>query len=154
VGEGITRRKALGGAAAGALGIAGLATSAEEASAAPPTVRGSWLIMPKASGAQKTFTAIAAFAAGGVFLTIGSDEPGTGIGAWSKVGAAGFSFSYTNYHFGGNGKPSHTVEVKATGTFKGATMNGNATLTILDPATGKPKAPPVRTTFTGKRVAG
>ena len=82
----LNRREVLAG-----LGVAtvGSAVTAGAAQAAAPTVRGAWLIQPKTSGAPAPFRALAAFAAGGVFITTGQDEPGTGIGEWTASGANG-----------------------------------------------------------------
>ena len=83
-------------------------------------------------------------------ITVASDEPGTGLGGWTAVGADGFAFGYTNYHFNAAAALDHTVMVEANGTFKGSTMTGVANLTTLD-ATGKAKGPARRSTFTGRR---
>ena len=48
-------------------------------------------------------------------------------------------------------KLSATVRVTATGTFKGSRLTGRVTLKSFDPA-GKPRAPALRTTFTGTRM--
>src|SRR5450432_3409887 len=98
--ERVTRRQALvtaGGAALG--GGAAIGALAGAADAATPTVRGSWLFIPATQGGPAGFQAISAFAAGGVFVTIGSDEPGTGIGEWIAIGKNGFGFTYLNFHF-------------------------------------------------------
>src|SRR5436189_2203160 len=111
----VTRRGVLAGAGvAGA--AAGLAATAGVAEAAQPSVRGTWLITPKTAGGPAGFKALAAFAAGGVFVTTGSDEPGTGLGQWSGD-ANKFGFTYMNFHFDSSGALSHTVKVRAKGTF-------------------------------------
>jgi len=145
----LNRREVLAG-----LGVAtvGSAVTAGAAQAAAPTVRGAWLIQPKTSGAPAPFRALAAFAAGGVFITTGQDEPGTGIGEWTASGANGFAFTYLNFHFDSAGKLANTVKVRAAGTFKRTTLSGRATLTTLGPS-GNPLGPDRRFKFTGKRVA-
>jgi hypothetical protein len=115
-------------------------------------VRGSWLITPKRNGRPAGFQACAAFAAGGVFITTGSDEAGTGIGEWVSSGTDGFAFTYVNFHFGSDGKLSNTVQVRAVGTFHGSSLKGRATLTTVDP-NGKPLSGASHSTFTGKRIA-
>jgi len=146
----ISRRRALtllGGVALGA--GAGLA---DDAAAATPTVRGSWLIKPSTpAGRSLGFQAIAAFGAGGIFVTTGSDQDGTGIGQWSSKGSNDFAFTYLNFHFGRNGKLSNTVKVRASGTFSGSKLKGKATLTAVGP-TGKPLGPASRSEFTGERI--
>ena len=147
----MTRRQAvvgLGVTTGGGL----LAASAADAAAAAATVRGTWLITPGSSGGPAGFQALAAFAAGGVFVTTGSDQAGTGLGEWLSKGTNGFAFTYINFHFGTDGKPSNTVKVRATGTFKGSTLSGNAVLSLLDPQ-GNPLAPDQQFSFTGTRVA-
>jgi len=151
--ERLTRRQALvtaGGAALG--GGAAVGALAGVADAATPTVRGSWLFTPTTQAGPAGFQAISAFAAGGVFVTIGSDEPGTGIGEWISIGKNGFGFTYLNFHFAPDQKPSNTVKVRAKGTFKGNTLKGKATLTMTDPA-GHSLGPARPFAFTGKRIA-
>ncbi|MEA2469066.1 MAG: hypothetical protein QOE38_64 [Thermoleophilaceae bacterium] len=87
-----------------------------------------------------------------IFITTGSDEPGTGIGQWKSTSARGFAFAYTNFHFDGSGKLNNTVNVKAKGTFGGNTMTGTATLHRVD-ASGNPMGSPLTTKFTGKRIS-
>lgn len=151
--DGMSRRGALARIGVAAIGIdaaLGVAAAPAEAAAAP-TVRGSWLITPQRNGKPAGFQAIAAFAAGGVFVTTGSDEAGTGIGEWNGSGSNGFGFTYLNFHFNSDGSLANTVKVRAAGTFRGSTMTGRATLTVTD-ASGTTSAP-ARSTFTGKRIA-
>src|SRR4051812_47733102 len=90
VGRAMSRRDAVTGAALGAVTL-GAAAGAETASAATETVQGSWRITPKLPAGAPSFVALAAFGAGGVFVTTGSDEPGTGIGQWKSSGTRGFT---------------------------------------------------------------
>ena len=150
--ERASRRQALAGFGAGAVGTAVALTAPAAAEAAAPTVRGTWVIVPKSSRGPSPFRALAAFAAGGVFVTTGSDEAGTGLGEWSQSGAAGFAFTYLNFHFDTAGKPANTVKVRAAGTFHGSKLSGHATLSMLDPS-GRPVGGTARFTFTGKRLA-
>jgi hypothetical protein len=85
-------------------------------------------------------------------VTTGSDEGGTGLGEWLAEGTNGFAFTYLNFHFGTDGKPSNTVKVRAKGTFGTSRLSGTATLTLLDPQ-GHRLAPDRHFSFTGKRVA-
>jgi hypothetical protein len=145
----VTRRGVLAGAGvAGA--AAGLAATAGVADAAQPSVRGTWLITPTTPGGPAGFKALAAFAAGGVFVTTGSDEPGTGLGEWSG-GTKSFAFTYQNFHFDSSGTHSNTVKVRAKGTFKGSKLSGHATLSTFD-ASGAQVGGDRSFSFTGKRV--
>ena len=147
----MSRRGVLAGlGAAGA--AAGLGAISSDAEAAAPSVRGTWLIKPSASGGPAGFQALAAFAAGGVFVTTGSDEAGTGLGEWIGRGAHGFGFTYLNFHFDTDGKHSNTVKVRAAGTFHGSDLSGHATLRTFD-ASGKQLGADAAFTFTGRRVA-
>jgi hypothetical protein len=146
--ESVTRRGVLAGASAAGAAV-GLAT-AGVAEAATPSVRGTWLITPKAGGGPAGFKALAAFAAGGVFVTTGSDEPGTGLGEWSG-GSKSFAFTYLNFHFDGSGKFNNTVKVRAKGTFNGSSLSGHATLSTTD-ASGAQLGSDRSFSFTGKRV--
>jgi hypothetical protein len=140
-------------ATVGAAGLAvGAGLAADRAQAATPTVRGSWLITPKVPAGAPAFQALAAFAADAVFVTTGSDEPGTGIGQWEARGTDGFAFTYHNFHFDSAGALASTVTVSATGTFKGLKLSGRAMLTRVD-AAGNAIGSPQETTFTGRRVA-
>ena len=151
MGRGFSRREAVTGAAAGAVAL-GAAAGVESASAAPAGVQGSWRITPNLPTGVPPFVALAAFGAGGVFVTTGSDEPGTGIGQWKSTGARGFTFAYTNFHFDSSGSLNSTVDVKAKGTFRGARMTGSAELRRVD-ATGNPIGSPQTTPFTGRRMS-
>jgi hypothetical protein len=145
----VTRRGVLAGAGvAGA--AAGLATTAGVAEAAQATVRGTWLITPKTAGGPAGFKALAAFAAGGVFATTGSDEPGTGLGQWSGD-TTRFAFTYLNFHFDSSGNFNNTVKVRAKGTFEGSKLSGHATLSTSD-ANGARVGSDRSFSFTGKRV--
>jgi hypothetical protein len=147
----MSRRGVLAGlGVAGA--AAGLGAISGEAEAAAASVRGTWLIKPTTAGGPAGFQALAAFAAGGVFVTTGSDEAGTGLGEWSARGAHGFGFTYLNFHFDTEGKPASTVKVRAAGTFSGSKLTGHATLGIFDPH-GARLAQDAKFQFTGKRVA-
>ena len=147
----VSRRTVLAGlGAAGA--AAGLAVASQDAEAAGASVRGTWLIKPATAGAPAGFEALAAFAAGGVFATTGSDEAGTGLGEWVAHGTHGFGFTYLNFHFGSDGKPANTVKVRAAGTFHGKRMTGHATLETFDPS-GSQVGSEAGFKFSGKRVA-
>jgi hypothetical protein len=147
----VSRRQVLAGVAASGAAV-GLGALAADAEAAAPTVRGTWLIKPTgAGGGGAGFRALAAFAAGGVFVTTGSDEAGTGLGEWSAVGASGFAFTYLNFHFGATGKLANTVKVRAVGTFHGSRLAGRATLSTFGPS-GRRLHPDARFRFTGSRV--
>ncbi len=152
----LTRRQALaraGGAGVAAVGLeTALAGLSAPAHAATATVRGAWIIEPKTASGPAGFRAVAAFAAGGVFITIGSDEPGTGIGEWKSPTADGFAFTYLNFHFDAEQKLNNTVKVRAAGTFSGDTLEGHATLEAHD-AHGHPLFAPRHFSFTGKRLA-
>ena len=133
--------------------VAVMPTASQEAPAASasdaPSVRGSWAIRPQTEGPP--FQALAAFAAGGSFITTGSDQAGTGIGQWIANGADGFTFSYQNFHFAADGKLASITTVNATGTFDGDTMTGTATESAVD-ASGAPIGVPRTAAFTGQRM--
>lgn len=148
----INRRQALSGLGVGTLGVTVAAAAPQAADAAAPSVRGTWTIAPKTARGPAPFQAMAAFAAGGVFITTGSDEAGTGVGEWSQSGANGFAFTYVNFHFNPAGKPANTVKVRAAGTFGGSQLSGKATLGLFDPA-GKRLAADAHFEFTGRRLA-
>ena len=149
MGRAISRREAVAGVTAGAVA---LGASATPAAAATPSVRGSWRITPKLPEGAPSFVALAAFGAGGVFITTGSDEPGTGIGQWASTGRHRFTFAYTNFHFDGSGSLSSVVVVHAKGTFSGNKMTGSAELTRTD-ANGDPVGSKQTSKFTGKRIS-
>jgi hypothetical protein len=150
--EEVTRRQALARAGVAVAGMEiALAALGGSAQAAPEGVQGAWVIQPTTSGGPAGFRAVAAFAAGGVFLTIGSDEPGTGVGEWRSPTAETFAFTYLNFHFDPDGKLNNTVKVRAVGAFSGRTLKGKATLTAHDPG-GHALFPPRRFTFSGARL--
>jgi hypothetical protein len=146
-----SRRELLAGLGGGAVGAAIALSAPDAAEAEAPTVRGTWIITPKSSRGPSPFRALAAFAAGGVFVTTGSDEAGTGLGEWTSRGATGFVFTYLNFHFGSDGKLVKTVKVSATGSFSGSTLAGRATLSTLGPSGGR-LSPDARFTFSGRRM--
>ena len=151
MGKVISRREVLTGVAASGA-AAGVIALVPDAAAAALSVRGTWLIKPTTAGGGGTgFRALAAFAAGGVFVTTGSDEAGTGLGEWSTVDASGFAFTYLNFHFDATGKLTNTVKVRAVGTFHGSRLSGRATLSTFGP-NGRRLHPDARFRFTGSRV--
>jgi hypothetical protein len=150
MGRGISRREAVTGAAAGAAAL-GVGAAGTASAGAGESVRGSWRITPELPEGAPPFVALAAFGADGVFVTTGSDEPGTGIGQWKSSGRRRFKFAYTNFHFDSSGALSNTVHVKATGTFSGRRMEGSAELRRVDPA-GNPIGSTQTTPFTGRRM--
>jgi hypothetical protein len=147
----MSRREAVAGAAAGAVTVSA-AVGVGSAAAATGTVQGSWRITPKLPSGAPPFVALAAFGAGGVLVTTGSDEPGTGIGQWKSSGTRGFTFAYTNFHFDSSGALNNIVNVKARGTFHGRKMTGTAELRRVD-AAGNPIGSPLSTPFTGRRMS-
>ena len=149
MGRAISRREAVTGAAAGA---ALLGAAPATAGAATESVQGSWQITPQLPEGVPPFVALAAFGAGGVFITTGSDEPGTGIGQWKATGTRRFSFAYTNFHFDSSGRLSNTVNVKATGSFRGRRMTGTAEHRRVD-ASGNAIGSPQESPFTGRRMS-
>ena len=138
------------GVAAGAV-TAGVVAGAGPAVAQAESVQGSWRITPELPPGVPRFVALAAFGAGGVFITTGSDEPGTGIGQWRSRGRRGFTFAYTNFHFDSAGTLNNTVTVTARGTFRGRRMSGTAELRRVD-ASGNPIGSPMTSPFTGRRM--
>jgi hypothetical protein len=146
-----SRRQLLAGLGTGAAGGAIALAAPSAAAAAAPSVRGTWVITPKSSRGPAPFRALAAFAAGGVFVTTGSDEAGTGLGEWSPRGGAGFAFTYLNFHFGPDGRLANTVQVSATGTFGASRLSGRARLSRFGPA-GNRLSPDARFRFTGNRL--
>jgi hypothetical protein len=146
----MSRRAAVAGVAAGAA-VLGAAT-ASPADAQESSMRGTWRITPKLPAGVPSFEALAAFGAGGVLVTTGSDEPGTGIGQWASTGTRGFEFAYTNFHFDSAGKLSSIVEVHATGKFKSGRLRGTAHLRRTD-ANGAAMGDEQVTDFTGRRMA-
>lgn len=130
--------------------VAGCSGGSSSSSSEAPSVRGSWLISPQTPGPP--FQALAAFGTGGIFITTGSDQAGTGIGQWVAQGSDGFVFSYKNFHFGPDGKLTSVTTVKAKGTFKGNTLTGTASQTAAGP-NGEVITAPQTAPFTGTRVA-
>jgi hypothetical protein len=147
-----SRRQVLAGLGGSAIGAAFALSAPQAAEADAPSVRGTWIITPKSSRGPSPFRALAAFAAGGVFVTTGSDEAGTGIGEWHSSDGNGFAFTYLNFHFGSDGKLANTVKVSATGTFSGSSLTGRARLSTLGPG-GNRLSPDARFTFAGRRMA-
>src|SRR2546423_15291321 len=117
-----TRRGVLSGfGVAGA--AAGLAAMPAVAEAAQPSVRGTWLIKPTAGGGPAGFQALAAFAAGGVFVTTGSDEPGTRPGEWSG-GSKSPGLTLPDFPFDYGGQVADTLERAAQGGVNGSELSG------------------------------
>jgi hypothetical protein len=146
----MSRRDAMTGAAVGAAAL-GAAAGSASAATTPVTVAGSWRITPQLPAGAPAFVALAAFGAGGVLVTTGSDEPGTGIGQWKSTGSRKFVFAYTNFHFDGSGALSSIVDVQAKGTFHGKRMSGTAELRRTD-AGGNAIGTPRTTPFAGTRM--
>ena len=150
MGRGISRREAVTGAAAGAA-VIGVGATGPASAGTSESVRGSWRITPELPDGVPPFVALAAFGAGGIFVTTGSDDPGTGIGQWESSGRRRFEFAYTKFHHDSSGQLDFTVHVQATGRFSGRRMTGTAELRRVDPD-DNPIGSPQTTPFSGRRM--
>ena len=79
-------------------------------------------------------TAVLTFTRGGGVIETESDAPGTGQGAWKRIGPNRFAFAFQTFIFTPTGDPAGNVVVRSVVTLTNDTLAGPFKFDILDPA--------------------
>jgi hypothetical protein len=78
--------------------------------------------------------AVLTFTRGGGVIETESDAPGTGQGAWQRIGPGRFAFAFQTYIFTPTGDPAGHVVVRSVVTLANGTLSGPFKFDVLDPA--------------------
>jgi hypothetical protein len=100
---------------------------------APAGVVGTWSVSVTVNG-QPTFPALLTFTKGGGLIETESDAPGTGQGAWRRIGAHRFAFAFQTFIFTPTGDPGGHVVVRGVVTLTNNTLSGPFKFDVFDPA--------------------
>jgi hypothetical protein len=79
-------------------------------------------------------TALLTFTRGGSVFETESDAPGTGQGAWKRIGPNRFAFAFQTYFLTATGDPGGHVVVRAVVTLTNDTLSGPFKFQVFDPA--------------------
>jgi hypothetical protein len=74
------------------------------------------------------------FTRGGSVIETESDAPGTGQGAWKRIGPDRFAFAFQTFIFTPTGDPAGNVVVRSVVTLTNDTLAGPFKFDIVDPA--------------------
>jgi hypothetical protein len=78
--------------------------------------------------------AVLTFTRGGSVIETESDAPGTGQGAWKRIGPNRFAFAFQTFIFTPTGDPAGNVVVRSVVTLTNDTLAGPFKFDIVDPA--------------------
>jgi hypothetical protein len=78
--------------------------------------------------------AVLTFTRGGGVIETESDAPGTGQGAWQRIGPGRFAFAFQTYIFTPTGDPAGRVVVRSVVTLADGTLSGPFKFDVFDPA--------------------
>jgi hypothetical protein len=78
--------------------------------------------------------ALLTFTRGGSVIETESDAPGTGQGAWKRIGPNRFAFAFQTFIFTPTGDPTGSVVVRSVVTLTNDTLAGPFKFDVLDPA--------------------
>ena len=78
--------------------------------------------------------AVLTFTRGGGLIETESDAPGTGQGAWKRIGPNRFAFAFQTFIFTPTGDPAGMVVVRSVVTLTNDTLAGPFKFDVLDPA--------------------
>jgi hypothetical protein len=78
--------------------------------------------------------AVLTFTRGGGVIETESDAPGTGQGAWKRIGPNRFAFAFQTFIFTPTGDPAGNVVVRSVVTLTNDTLAGSFKFDVLDPA--------------------
>ena len=78
--------------------------------------------------------AVLMFTRGGGVIETESDAPGTGQGAWKRIGPNRFAFAFQTFIFAPTGEPGGRVVVRSVVTLTNDTLSGAFKFDVFDPA--------------------
>lgn len=99
----------------------------------PARVVGTWSVSVTPDGAP-TFSALVTFTKGGGLIETASDAPGTGQGAWRRIGPNRFALAFQTFIFTPTGDPGGHVVVRSVVTLTNNTLSGPFKFDVFDPA--------------------
>jgi hypothetical protein len=94
---------------------------------------GTWSVSVTPDGGP-TFPALLTFTKGGGLIETESDAPGTGQGAWQRIGANRFALAFQTFIFTPTGDPAGHVVVRSVVTLTNNTLSGPFKFDVFDPA--------------------
>ena len=96
-------------------------------------ILGTWSVQVTPAGAP-SFPALITFTQGGGVIETESDAPGTGQGAWKRIGHRRFAFAFQTFIFSSTGDPAGHVVVRSVVTLRHGTLSGPFKFDVVDPA--------------------
>jgi hypothetical protein len=94
---------------------------------------GTWNVQVSPDG-QAPFTALLSFNRGGTLVETESDQPGTGLGSWKRIGPDRFAVAFKTFFFSDTGEPAGAVVVRSVVTLKDDSLSGPFKFDVLDTA--------------------
>jgi hypothetical protein len=156
--ERIGRRELIMGGGAGAVALAAVTLPATAAFADDDHrqgggLQGAWLITRHDDSAPNTaITSVVTFATGGAFAEMDINPPSpVGLGSWSKSGDHRFAVTFWSVALDVNTFQG-SVKVTVDGSWKGDTITGTYTFSVLDPSGNGTVLVSGTGSFTGTRI--
>jgi hypothetical protein len=97
---------------------------------------GTWSVTVTPAGAP-AFPALLTLTRGGGLIETESDAPGTGLGAWTRIGGNRFALAFQSFIFTPTGAPGGHVVVRSVFTLTNKTLSGPFKFDVFDPAGNK-----------------
>lgn len=94
---------------------------------------GTWSVQVTPDG-ESPFEALVTFTRDGSVIETEADTPGTGQGAWRRVGRNRYAFAFQSFFFTETGEPGGHVVVRSVVTLSHDTLSGPFKFTVYDPA--------------------
>jgi hypothetical protein len=94
---------------------------------------GTWSVQVTPDGEQP-FQALITFTRDGSVIETEADAPGTGQGAWTRIGPNRFRFAFQSFAFTETGAPGGHVVVRSVVTLSNDTLSGPFKFNVYDPA--------------------
>jgi hypothetical protein len=98
-----------------------------------PRIVGTWSVQVTPNGEQP-FQALVTFTRDGSVIETEADAPGTGQGAWRRIGRNRFAFAFQSFVFTETGDPGGHVVVRSVVTLSDDTLSGPFKFNVYDPA--------------------
>jgi hypothetical protein len=94
---------------------------------------GTWSVQVTPDG-EPSFQALVTFTRDGSVIETEADAPGTGQGAWKRVGRNRYAFAFQSFFFTETGEPGGHVVVRSVVTLSHDTLSGPFKFNVYDPA--------------------
>jgi hypothetical protein len=99
-------------------------------------ILGTWDVQVTPTG-ESSFPALITFTKGGGVTETESDQPGTALGAWKRIGHHRFAFAFKSFIFSPTGEPAGHVLVRSIVTLSHGTLSGPFKFDVFDPSGNK-----------------